>query len=49
MSRLAASCSFQRSTTPFCLGARGRAGNLPFRVDGNVEAALAPTRPARNG
>jgi len=35
MSRLAASCSFQRSMTAF---ARGGIGNLPLGVDGNVEA-----------
>jgi hypothetical protein len=38
MSRLATSCSFQRSMTR--LGARGGIGDLPFGIDGNVEARV---------
>jgi hypothetical protein len=37
MSRLPASCSFQRSTTPFA-SARGGIGNLPLGIGGNVQA-----------
>jgi hypothetical protein len=38
MSRLATSCSFQRSMTAFASARAGSIGNLPLGIDGNVQA-----------
>jgi hypothetical protein len=47
MSRLAASCSFQRRMTAWASAARGSIGNLPLGIGGNVHDSTLAVRSPR--